>query len=127
MSAAEFARFRGIQGGMNSAKDHPRAALSRHFTDFVSTQSICSMNADSDDISVLNAGRVHLKQRLIHKNGIAKAFWSCTGKHVLPAGSDDRSPKRHGARIDQVHIHPCTPIRLLFCEYAYRKLRRARV
>src|SRR5260370_23773360 len=61
MGAAEFSRFFGIKGCMNSAKNHIRAPLSRQLPDFVTPQCVCSMNANSDGIPRLNSLRVHPK------------------------------------------------------------------
>src|SRR5215472_568292 len=105
MGAAKFPRFFGKKSGVNSAENHISATLSRQLSNFVSAQRVRRMNANADGISRLNARRINLKQGFIYKNGIAESSWRSTGKHVLPPRSDDCSPKRHSAWVNQVHVH----------------------
>src|SRR6185437_6041740 len=105
MSAAEISCLFRIERGMNPAENYVSAAFSRHFADFVTAQSVGRMDANSYYIPRLDSGRVDLKQCLVDKDRVAKTLRCRTGKHVLPARSDNRGSERDGARINEMHVH----------------------
>src|SRR5579862_1007685 len=105
MGAAQFACFLGIESGVNSAKNYIRSALPRQFPNFVSPQGIRGMNADTDGVSRLNTFGIHRAECFIHQNGIAEALGSGACQYVLPTRSNDRSPERNVARVNQMDVH----------------------
>ena len=103
--AAKFDGFLRVESGVNAAKDHIRAALTSYFANFISAQSIRSVNADTDGVAGLNPLRIHLKQSLVHEYGITENSRCSGSKNVLPSGSDYRRSKRNAAGINQVNVH----------------------
>ena len=105
MGSAQLAGFFGIKSGVNSAKNYVGSALARQVPNFVAAQRIGGVNADADGVSGLNALRIHLAEGFIDKDRVAEALGSGAGENVLPARSDDCSPERHVARVDQMNVH----------------------
>jgi hypothetical protein len=52
--AAEFERFVGIKGGVNSAEDYIGSLAARQFANLVTAQRISGMNTNPDRISRVN-------------------------------------------------------------------------
>jgi hypothetical protein len=65
MSAAQLVRFVRVQGCVNSPKHNKSAAISRHLADFVPAQSIRGVDANTDNIAGLNAGRIDSRKGFI--------------------------------------------------------------
>src|SRR5437667_4116566 len=103
--AAKLDGFLRVESGVNAAKDHIRAAFPSDFANFISAQSIRSVNPNSDGVAGLNPLRIHLKQSFVHEYGIAEGSRCSGGKNVLPSGSDYRRSKRNAAGINQVNVH----------------------
>src|SRR6185312_3260058 len=74
MSATEFAGFFGIKRGVNPAEYYISSPLPRDLSNFIPPQRVCRVNPDSYKIALLNVFRVHLVERLIHKNWLSKFF-----------------------------------------------------
>ena len=51
---SKFFSLIGIESRMNPAENHKRSAISRNTSNLITTQCICSMNADSDHITGLD-------------------------------------------------------------------------
>ena len=72
MSATQFVGLIGVEGGMNSSKDHVGAAFAGQFADLVAAKSIRGVDADADNIAGLNLIRVHRLQGLVDQEGSPK-------------------------------------------------------
>ncbi len=95
----------GEQRGVNAAEDHGGAAFANDPPQFVAAKRIGGVNADADDISLLNLLRIESFQALINDVGISKPPGRGGGKNVKPARGDDPYSERNVAGVDEVHSH----------------------
>ncbi len=95
--------FFGKQRGVDSAEGDPRAALSGNAADLIPAQRVAGMNADADDVTGRDGGRVQRLQRFVDDVGIAPRPRRRRRQHVEPPGRDDGHAVREIARIDQMY------------------------
>src|ERR1700733_14170729 len=111
MSMATLQCFLGIQRSVNTAIDHPSAALPRQAANLVAAQGVPGVNTDADEVSALD-GRGHQRfECLVDDEGIAKRERGGCSQDVQPAGGDDRGTKRMIAGIDEENSHTDTSFR----------------
>ena len=103
--AAEIERLFREQGGVDTAKDHPGTAFARFRADLVSAKHVGRVDADADDVALLNLFEVQLVERFVDENGIAELGRRCRRQHIEPPWRDNSGAKRHIARIDQKYGH----------------------
>src|SRR4051812_11480544 len=105
MSSAQLPGFFGKKRGVDSAENYVRSPPSRLGANFVAAQCVGSVNTDTNGIPGLNHLGIHRAQGFVHEDGIAEFFWRGAGQDVLPARSDDCSPERDLARVNQMNLH----------------------
>src|SRR5271165_6070672 len=110
MSASEFERFFGIESGVNAAVNDIRPTSARSAADFVAAERIAGVNANADDIALMDRGGIQQGQCFVHQDGIAKRLRGGAGKYVQPAGSYDSSAERNVAGVDEMNIHACVAL-----------------
>ena len=88
---------------MDAAKDHERAAGTGEFADRVAAQGVAGVNADADNVSRLDRGRIERFEGFVAKNGIAELWGSGGSQDKQPTGSDDGGSKCSIARIDEMN------------------------
>jgi hypothetical protein len=109
VSTAALEGLAGVQRSVNPAIDHPRAALARHASDLISTQSIAGMDTDADNIARLYLLGIQRFQRLIDQYGIAKTSRRGCRQNVQPAWSNYGCAERNFTGIDEVNAHAMSP------------------
>ena len=103
--AAVLKRLLRIERGMDSPEHNPGAALACRAADFVSSQCVAGVNADTDDVAGLNTLQVEVFQSFIADFGIAERLVGRSGEHVQPSRRDDCRAERSIAGIDEVDAH----------------------
>ena len=81
MSASEFERFFGIESGVNAAVNDIRPTSARSAADFVAAERIAGVNANADDIALMDRGGIQQGQCFVHQDGIAKRLRGGAGKY----------------------------------------------
>ena len=69
MRATEVARLVGIQRGVNAAEHDIGASGSRRGTELVAAQGVAGMDADADDVTLVDDGRVEGLERFVDERG----------------------------------------------------------
>src|SRR5439155_19681870 len=97
------------QRGVDTAKDHPRAALTREPADLVPAPRVAGVNSNPDHIATRDRRDVDPLERFIDDARIAPFGAGGCGEDVQPARCNHRNAKRYVTRIDQmdatVHEH----------------------
>src|SRR5919197_1017113 len=94
MRPAELVCLLWIQGCVNAAENHKCSAVTRDCADPVSSQRVCRMHANTDNITWLDGRGIESRQGLIDQPGIAETFRRCAREYIHPTGSDNGGPKR---------------------------------
>jgi len=63
------------------------------------------MDADANDVSVSDAGRIDREESLIHDRRVSITLRGCGGDNVEPTSSYDGCSERYIAEVYKVNLH----------------------
>src|SRR5678816_4264227 len=89
MRGATFLRFVRIQGGVDAAEDHRRAARPHRSANLITTQRIASVDPDSDDVTGLDRFEIERLECFIDDAWRPVGGWRGRSQYEQPARRDD--------------------------------------
>src|SRR5947209_3390921 len=105
MGGAQFVGLFGVEGRMNASEHHIGAPSACHSSDFVAAESIGGVDANANNVALLNLSRAYRCQSLIHQARIAKAHGCSRRENIQPARGNDCSAERNFAGINEMNAH----------------------
>src|SRR5581483_464008 len=109
----EFDGFLGEQGGMNSAEDDVRSAVTSHSPNLIAAKRIRGVDANANYVSGSKIGRINPYKSFVHNPWIAERLRCGSSQDIKPTRSNDCRSKRHIAGVYKVNIQALTAYLLL--------------